>query len=276
MMELTNTKQWENEPVVDYINLWRSLSLDCKDRFSEISAVEMCIQGMHWGLLYILQGIKSRTFEELATHAHDMELSISSHGCTNPPILEESKKEVRKNDRNAKTNLKDPMVVNTTEVKVPRREANAKEKRLEGWQKNEVHGLTFKEREQNVYPFPDEDVPNILEQLLQLKLIELLECKRPEDMGKVDDPNYCKYHRIIGHPIQKCFVFKEQIMTLAKENKIDLDFNEVVGLNHVTVACDVLPTLKQGANTNQAYKLIDNDGIRIGPINGKFLKNFYA
>lgn len=276
MMELTNTKQWKDEPVVDYINRWRSLSLDCKDKLSEISAVEMCIQGMHWGFLYILQGIKPRTFEELATRAHDMELSIASHGSTNPPILEESKKEVRRNDRNAKVSLKDPMVVNITEIKVPRRGANANEKRLEGWQKNEMRRLTFKEREQKVYPFPDEDVPNILEQLLQLELIELPECKRPEDMGKVDDPNYCKYHRIIGQPIQKCFVFKEQIMKLAKENKIDLDFNEVVGSNHVTVACDGLPTLKQGANTNQAYKLINNDDARIGPINGKLLKHFYA
>jgi hypothetical protein len=31
MMELTNSKQWKDEPVVDYINRWRSLSLDCKD-----------------------------------------------------------------------------------------------------------------------------------------------------------------------------------------------------------------------------------------------------
>ena len=271
MMELTNTKQWKDEHVVDYIIQWRSLSLDCKDRLFEISAVEICVQGMHWGLLYILQGIKPRTFEELATRAHDMELSISSHGSTNPSILEEGRKEVRRNDKNAKVNLKDPMIVNTTEVKVLRRGANANEKRLEVWQKNEVRRLTFKEREQKVYPFPDEDVLNILEQLLQLKLIEL-----PEDMGKVDDPNYCKYHCIIGHLIQKCFVFKEQIMKLAKENKIDLNFDEVVGSNHVTIAYDVLPTLKQGANTNQAYKLIDNDGIRIGPINGKFLKHFYT
>ena len=54
-----------------------------------------------------------------------MELSIVSHGSTNPLILEESKKEVRKNDRNPKVNFKDLMTVNTAEVKVPRRGANA-------------------------------------------------------------------------------------------------------------------------------------------------------
>ena len=153
------------------------MSLDCKDRLSEISAVEMCIQGMHWGLLYILQGIKTRTFEKLATHAHDMELSIASHGSTNPPILEENRKEVRKNDRNTKVNLKEPVAINIALIKVPGKGAKTNEKRLEGWQKNEVHRLTFKEREQKVYPFPDEYVPNILEQLLQLKLIELPECR---------------------------------------------------------------------------------------------------
>ena len=106
-----------------------------------------------------------------------MELSIASHGSTNPPILEESKKEVRKNNRNAKINLKDLMAINIAEVEVPRRGANANEKRLEGWQKNEVRHLTLKEREQKIYLFPNEDVPNIFEQLLQMKLIELPECR---------------------------------------------------------------------------------------------------
>ena len=136
--------------------------------------------------------------------------------------------------------------------------------------------LTFKELEQKVYPFPNEDVPNILEQLLQMKLIELLECKRSEDMEKVDDPNYYKYHHIIGHPIQKFFVFKEQIMKLFKENKIDLDFDEIVESNHVIVACDILSAFKQGENTIGAYMLIDNNDARINPINGKFLKRFYT
>ena len=47
LLELTNMKQWKDEPVVDYINRWRLLSLDCKDRLSESSRVAMCIQGMH-------------------------------------------------------------------------------------------------------------------------------------------------------------------------------------------------------------------------------------
>ena len=76
-----------------------------------------------------------------------MELSISSHGDTKPPIPEENRREVRRNDRNAKVSLKDPMVVNIAEVKVPRRGANANEKQLEGWQKNELCRLTFKECE---------------------------------------------------------------------------------------------------------------------------------
>ena len=72
-------------------------------------------------------------------------------------------------------------------------------------------------------------------------------------MGEVDDPNYCKYHRIISHPIQKCFVLKELIMKLAKKRKINLDFNDVAQSNLATFSCGLpicmSPTTKQGAHT---------------------------
>ncbi|KAL0323626.1 UNVERIFIED_CONTAM: hypothetical protein Sangu_1981900 [Sesamum angustifolium] len=82
------TRQWNEEPVIDYINRWRNLSLNCKDRLSEASAIKMCIQGMHWGLRNILQGILPKSFNELTTRAHDVELSMTASGVEGPPIQE--------------------------------------------------------------------------------------------------------------------------------------------------------------------------------------------
>ena len=75
----------------------------------------------------------------------------------------------------------------------------------------------------------------ILEYLLETKVIQLLECKCPNEMGRVNDLKYCKYHCIVGHPIEKCFILKEVIMKLAKEVKILLDIEEVATSNHAVV-----------------------------------------
>ena len=47
MIELTNSKKWKEELVIDYIQRWRNLSLNCKDQLSEAFVIEMCIQGMN-------------------------------------------------------------------------------------------------------------------------------------------------------------------------------------------------------------------------------------
>ena len=51
----------------------------------------------------------------------------------------------------------------------------------------------------------------------------------------MDDPNFCKYHRVISHPIEKYFMLKELILRLAREKKIELDLEEVAQTNHASV-----------------------------------------
>ena len=97
----------------------------------------------------------------------------------------------------------------------------------------------------------------MLEDLLQKKVIELHECKRPEKMGRVNDLNYHHYHRIISHPMEKCFILKDLIMKLVKQGRIHLDLDEVVESNHATVTFGSLdpvslhiPLKKLGACAN--------------------------
>ncbi|KAA0032132.1 retrotransposon gag protein [Cucumis melo var. makuwa] len=194
----------------------------------------MCTQGMHWGLLYILQGIKPRTFEELATRAYNMELSIASRGSKDFPIYEVKKdrKETKGAEKVVKSTVKESIVVNTTPLKFSKRKEGRAEKNDDGSVRRR---LTLKESQEKVYPFSDSDIVDMLEQLLEKQLIQLLECKRLEQVGKVDDPNYCKYHWVISHLIEKYFVLKELILRLAREKKIELDLEEVAQRNHGTV-----------------------------------------
>jgi len=60
------------------------------------------------------------------------------------------------------------------------------------------------------------DAPKMLDKFLEKRLIELLESKCHEQIGRTNDPKYCRYHTIISHPIEKCRTFKEQIMQLEK------------------------------------------------------------
>ena len=75
----------------------------------------------------------------------------------------------------------------------------------------------------------------MLDDLLEKKVIELPECKRPEEMNRVNDPKYCKYHRIVSHPVGKCFILKELIIKLAQQGRIELDLEDTVATHTTTI-----------------------------------------
>lgn len=63
----------------------------------EDSTIEKCIQGMQWGLQYVLHVIWQKTLEELTTKTRDIKLSMSASGVERPPVQESQDKTYVKN-----------------------------------------------------------------------------------------------------------------------------------------------------------------------------------
>ena len=74
----------------------------------------------------------------------------------------------------------------------------------------------------------------MLDDLLKENLIELLELKRSEKVNQMDNSNYCKYHRLINHPVKKCLVLKYKIMRL-HESVYIFFYDEITSSNITTI-----------------------------------------
>jgi hypothetical protein len=118
------------------------------------------------------------------------------------------------------------------------------------FKKGERKKPSLKEQQKKMYPFPDSNMSRMLDDLLEANIIELSEVKRPDESNQVDNPNYCKYHRLISHPVEKCFVLKDKIMRLHKNGDIVFG-NEVAAFNITTMvnlgSCQSLPTISFGS-----------------------------
>ncbi|GAA0175803.1 hypothetical protein LIER_41979 [Lithospermum erythrorhizon] len=84
----------------------------------------------------------------------------------------------------------------------------------------------------------------MFEELLKAMLIELLEPKCLEEANRSTENDYYKYHRVLGHPIEKCFIFKEKVMDLATHGAILLE-EDKVSANYTTLIV-IQPTESQG------------------------------
>ena len=64
------------------------------------------------------------------------------------------------------------------------------------------------------YFFKDEHVDSLFKLLYKSNKLKLTEARRPEEVGKTDNPSYYLYHRMLGHPTKNCYIFKDILQVL--------------------------------------------------------------
>jgi hypothetical protein len=80
---------------------------------------------------------------------------------------------------------------------------------------------TLKAKKSKPYSFLKNKTARIFEQALKSGLT-LPACKRPADMERASEGEFCPYHRILGHTIEECWVFKDLIEEGHKDGTIQL------------------------------------------------------
>lgn len=151
----------------------------------------MCINCFRYELSHILASQTINTFEELCSKAHDLEAQIL-------------RKKGKKEEGKAGTSATIAMVETNKANKAPvllKAQAKGKEKEKE---KGKGNVKTLKEQKEKESSFRNEDVEDFFTSLLEQGLIELPEPKRPDEVGRVGDPKYYKFHRVLFHPIEDC------------------------------------------------------------------------
>ena len=63
---------------------------------------------------------------------------------------------------------------------------------------------------------PGLNLTRMLDDLLEKGVIQVSKPKRLAEVGRIIDPKYYRYHRMVNHPLEKCITLKERIMRLIK------------------------------------------------------------
>ena len=103
----------------------------------------------------------------------------------------------------------------------------------------------FNNQESKFYPkqysFKDDQVVTIFHLLHKGNKIKLPDARRPNEIGRTNDPKYCLYHRMIHHPTDKCYV-KDRIQALVDAGVLTLKSEQKkVTANMVTLEFSKTP-----------------------------------
>ncbi|KAL6125822.1 hypothetical protein ACLB2K_073874 [Fragaria x ananassa] len=203
IIDLVNTKKKNDEKANAFISRWRSLHVQCSDKLTEQSAIQICSNNLLLEITAFVSTAEPQTFDELVSKASNVERHVARKKI---PIEMLFKSERADSTRDSLT-----IFVKTNET------SNA-------YERNDMsRELTLKERKIFKYSFADEDVEEIFSVLYKENVIELPKLKHPSEVNKTKNSKFCRFHRIVGHPTSDCFVLKNVIQDMIDNKKIEVE-----------------------------------------------------
>ncbi|PKU68717.1 hypothetical protein MA16_Dca024254 [Dendrobium catenatum] len=117
---------------------------------------------------------------------------------------------------------------------------------------------SLKDKMNKEYPFKRESVAKLFRQALKAGL-ELPEYKRPEESKETGDPNYCPYHRVLGHPIEDCYIFKDWVERKYQKGELTLSDNVLVNPRKESTRVVTTSTIPSVEEKRKEKKLIQEE-----------------
>ena len=76
------------------------------------------------------------------------------------------------------------------------------------------------------YSFKDEHVISLFKLLHKSNKLKLPEARRPKEVGRTVEPNYCLCHRMMGNRTKSCYIFKDVLQVVIEANMLKLHLDQ--------------------------------------------------
>ncbi|XP_020679437.1 uncharacterized protein LOC110097411, partial [Dendrobium catenatum] len=257
--DLALDKRRKDESVTKYITRWRNLSMKCEQQLEEEHTVQLLMGNIDDKMQPFLCMASITTFQDLLDRVAKFEKLNLSKSKSLPDKPKKAKApDARRNDvysafpprpdkdKKAVYNVdkgKQPMQYEEKSKQAynpnpqPKLVLGGNDKPRAfpdgGERQRQITGTgdrtfpSLKEKMNKEYSFKREIVAKLFRQALKNGL-ELPECRRPEESKHSGDPNYYPYHRVVSHPIENYYVFKDWLKKMYKRGELTLSDNVLI------------------------------------------------
>ncbi|XP_020258335.1 uncharacterized protein LOC109834719 [Asparagus officinalis] len=158
----------------------------------------MCCNNLSIHILSKVVAVETRTWKELVRQGKKVENMIKRLETEEPHSKKEAiEPSAPKNP--SRTRGKEIMIVDSTPPPKPAKRPKPR---------------PFEQHPPRQYNFREDQVVATLDTLIKSSRIKLPEVTKPEEANITSEPNYCAYHRFLGHRTSKCYILNDKLQAL--------------------------------------------------------------